>query len=199
MDSATPDESHATAILWRAGRNLQCFQQLEAALKGLLPAVRMQGTKADLERQLNQGGKALRKISLGKLSESYRLLMLDGERYKLSSDAVGDAAALSFTSTIDAAPAVLQEMRNEWRRIVRERNHLVHSMLIEHELKSSQAAAALIEKLDGQYEHASRLLDRLAHHRETLVFAASAFQALIESGQIGALADEQSDGEAPAT
>ena len=176
-------ENSSGAALWRVGRNLVCFQQIEAALKSLLPVAQVSGTIAQIEAQIRERQREAKKASLGALAKSYEQQMLNGLRAERA-PGVGEEILMSFSSSIDASPQILKDMKSQWRRLVKERNQLVHSTLIAYDLKSPEGCSALSEHLDAQYERARQLLDRLVHHQQSRAFAASAFLQLFESGQL---------------
>jgi hypothetical protein len=178
-------ENSSGAALWRVGRNLLCFQQIEATLKSLLPVAQVSGTIAQIEAQIRERQRKAKKASFGTLAESYEQQMLNGPRAEQEPE-VGEEILMSFSfsSSIDASPETLKDMKSQWRRLVTERNQLVHSTLIAYDLDSTEGCRALSEHLDAQYERARQLLDRLVHHQTSRAFAASAFLQLSESGQL---------------
>ena len=179
-------ESPKGAALWRVGRNLECFQQIEAALKSLLPAAQVSGTIAKIEAQLRERRREAKKASLGTLAKSYEQQMLNGPRPEQEPE-IGQDILFSFSSSIEASTEILKDMKSQWRRLVKERNQLVHSTLIAHDLNSTEGCNALSEHLDAQYERARQLLDRLVHHQKGRALAASAFVQFFESGQLDSL------------
>ena len=179
-------EDTSDAALWRVGRNLACFQQIEAALKSLLPTTEVSGTVAQIEAQIRERQRGAKKASLGTLAKSYEQQMLNGPPPEIELE-VGKEVVVSFSRFIEASPETLKEMKSQWRRLVKERNQLVHSTLIAYDLDSTEGCSALTELLDAQYERARQLLDRLVHHQKARALAVSAFLQLVESDQLSHL------------
>jgi hypothetical protein len=176
-------ESPRIIALWRVGRNLECFQQIEAILKSLLPATQVRGTIAQIETQIRERQRDTKKASLGTLAMSYERQMLNGPQPEQEPE-IGQEMLFSFSSSIEASTETLKDMKSQWRRLVKERNQLVHSTLIAHDLNSTEGCNALSDYLDEQYERARQLLDRLIHHQKSRSLAASAFLQFFESGQL---------------
>lgn len=183
MTTLPQHENSKAAALWRAGRNLLCFQQIEAMLKSLLPAAQGAGTIAQIEAQIREGQRKVSKASLGALASQYEHRVLSGPRPAFD-PVVGKEILFSFSSSIDAPLETLKEMRSQWRRLVKERNRLVHSTLIAYDLKSREGCNALSQHLDEQYDRARQLLDRLVHHQKSRAMAASVLKQLLESGHL---------------
>jgi hypothetical protein len=80
-------------------------------------------------------------------------------------------------------------MKAQWRRLVKERNQLVHSTLLAFDLNSPEGCSALSAHLDEQYERAQLLFHRLVRHQRNRALAASVLMQLLESGQLSNLVD----------
>lgn len=186
---APPDLSPRDAALWRVGRNLQCFQSIEAVLKSLLPTAKLSGTHQQIESQILKSKRAAKKATLGTLTDTYTEHVLSPQGQSEEPE-VGPEVLFSLSMSVDAPPEVLKEMRAKWRRLTRERNQVVHSIFLAYDLDSNDGCVALSEHLDEQYERARVLLGQLEHQDKTRQLFASAFQQLHDSGELQRLLAE---------
>jgi hypothetical protein len=192
MHPALSDLSPRDSALWRVGRNLERFQNIEALLKLLLPTTMLAGTIQQIESQILENKRVAKKASLGTLTETYSRQILS-PRQDMDETEVGSKVQFSVSHWIDAPPEVWKQMRSEWRRLTKERNQLVHSTLLEYNLDTNEGCSALCVHLDEQYERAHILIERLKHQAKARTFAASAFKQLHESGEFDRLLEEPSN------
>lgn len=187
------------AALWRVGRNLHCFQSVEALLKSLLPATKISGTAQEIESQIVQNNKALKKASLGKLMDTYSRQVLSPHQQTLEPPSRSEIL-FAVTHSIEATPEVLKQMRSECKQLTRERNRLVHSTLLAYNIESQEGCAALSEYLDEQHARVRVLLEQLMRQARSRLFAAKAFEQVLESGEFERLfAESISDDKSPSS
>jgi hypothetical protein len=189
MHPDQPELSPRDSALWRVGRNLQRFQSIEAMLKSLLPTTKLAGTPLQIESQILKNKRAAKKASLGTLTEAYSQHVLSPQR-DAEEPKVGSEVLFAITHSIDATPEVLKQMRSDWKRLTKERNQLVHSTLLAYDLESNEGCIRLCEYLDGQYESARVLIERLRQQVNARALAASAFKQMLESGELQRLLAE---------
>jgi hypothetical protein len=138
MNPTQPSLSSIDSALWRVGRNLHRFQLIEALLKSMLPATKLGArTPQELRSQMQENQRAVKKASLGTLTEAYSRLVLSPQQGTENSE-VEEEALFAITHTIGASPEVLKQMRSDWKRIAKERNKLTHSLLLAYDLQSNE-------------------------------------------------------------
>jgi hypothetical protein len=184
MHPTPPALSSRDSALWRVGRNLHRFQLIEALLKSLMPSTKLAGmTPQELESQMVAKQRAAKKASLGTLTEAYSLQVLspqqEAEKLEVESEAL-----FSIRHSIDASPDVLKQMRSDWRRLTKERNQLVHTILLDYDLRSQERCLALCEYLDEQYERAQILIEGLKYQQNARSLLASAFIQMMDSAEL---------------
>ena len=85
-------------------------------------------------------------------------------------------------------------MKSRWKSLVRERNRLVHSDLIDYDLETSEGRIRLSEKLDAQYDRISALLSEVAGTQKGYALAMGILQQFHESEEPKSLLSIEANG-----
>jgi hypothetical protein len=183
------DEKDALA---RIGRNLVNFQTLEHLLKELIPTLSMSGTVSQVQTALKDSKRRIRKSSLGDLSNSFHSSVFGPP---VEHEAPDDLTEPHFTFSlrVEAAPDRISNARKRWRRLVVERNRLVHTQLMEYDLSKPDDRTRLCSMLDEQNARVREVLDELTLLR---AHKASAAAAMVEQFQDGKFFDHGSPDDA---
>ena len=142
--SAARDET-----LRKIGRNVANFQKMEVMLKFVLATSNFSTSISKAKEHLETRVKDLRKASLGTLVED-GAKALHSEAPAIPPDTMEPWFAHSFSLVESGSELV--EWRREMRRVVRERNALIHTMLTSWNPHSVESCRALCEELDAQRE-----------------------------------------------
>ncbi len=167
----------------RVGRNLANFQTLEHILKELIPTLQVRGTVDEIARNLKSSRKEVKKSGLGDLSEVFHSSVFKAPVDEKPPDEVTEPV-FSFTMSIDAPPDWVKATKAKWRKLVTQRNKLVHSQLMEYDFSVSEDCARLCEILDAQNLEICAMLDELARLRSSRAFAVAAFVEQSEKGNL---------------
>lgn len=169
--------------LLRIGRNLANFQTLEHLLKELIPTLQMHGTVAEIQETLTSSKKEIRKASLGDLSETFHSSVF---RQPVDREAPENLKepVFSFMMRIDASPERIRATKARWRKLVAQRNKLVHSQLMKYDLCKPEDCEQLCNVLDAQNIEICTMLDELALLRTHRSLAAAAMVEQLETGKL---------------
>ncbi len=151
-------------VLQKIGRNVVNFQKMEAMLKFVLTFANFTTPISDTESRLQQQANSDRKHPMGKLVEK-AAKALHSEPPMAPPDI--KEMWVSHSLNLSESGSDIREWRREMRRIVKERNLLIHHMLVPFNPSSLESCHALIIQLDEQRE---RILQAY-EHLESLVTA----------------------------
>jgi hypothetical protein len=168
--------------LARVGRNLANFQTLEHLLKELLPTLQMQGTVTQIARSLEENKKRVRKSSLGELSDEFHSSLFAPVATVEPSGPLTEPH-FAFAIRVESTPERIRAVKARWRRLVAQRNRLVHSQLLEFDLSKREDCIRLSELLDAQNGEVCAMLDELALLRSHRASAAMALAEHVQSGK----------------
>lgn len=180
-------------VLWRVGRNLEGFQKLEATLKAILPALSVAGTLTQITEQIETQKHQVKKASLGNLASVYQKQVLTPS-VPFEDPQLVTEPLFVFSSTVEAHPEILKAMKSRWKSLVRERNRLVHSDLIDYDLETSDGRIRLSEKLDAQYDRISALLSEVGGIQKGYALAMGIHQQFFESEELQGLLSSETNG-----
>lgn len=128
MDNGTqPGLEARNEAFRRLGRNVYLFQLIERQLKHLVVHASIQGHVDELPKNLAARSKKARKASLGELTEQFV-----ADVYRRDADIGIEPSDLSkawysFAFKIESEAEFVRERQKELRRLVRERNKLIHT------------------------------------------------------------------------
>ncbi|MBK9520200.1 MAG: hypothetical protein IPO13_00900 [Rhodocyclaceae bacterium] len=154
MNQSLPVAEIKHQVLWRVGRNVFGFQQLESTLRSVLPTLSGSGTEVEISKQIEEQKKQAEKAGLGMLMTLFEMHVLRPAAAVKDPEKL-EEPVFSFSSTIEAHPdnpEPLTALISRWKTLVNERNLLVHSGLLDCDLESHDSCMRLSEKLDDQYE-----------------------------------------------
>ena len=168
--------------LVRIGRNLANFQTLEHLLKELIPTLRMRGTVAEIQGNLESRKKGLKKSSLGNLSDAFHSSVFEPPLSQETPEEVSEPV-FSFTAHIEASPEHARNTKARWRKLVAQRNSLVHTQLMKYDLTKAEDCNQLCGALDSQNLEICAMLDELASFRSHKAIAAAAMVEELKTGK----------------
>jgi hypothetical protein len=150
--------------LQKIGRNVVNFQKMEAMLKFVLTAANISGPIAKTESLIRGNAKRVRSQPMGHL--------VDKAATALHSDPPKPPPEIaeiwvSHSFSLRDGGSQLLEWRREMRRVVKERNSLIHKMLATWDPNSLDSTNALGKELDEQRE---RIISAY-NHLESVVLA----------------------------
>jgi hypothetical protein len=143
--------------LQKIGRNVVNFQKMEAMLKFILTATNFSTPISKVQKCLEIQARSLRNKSMG--------VLVEGAARALHSEAPTapqDAKEIWVTHafTLGEGGSKLPDWRREMRKVVGERNKLIHKMLSSWDPRSLESCRSLCEELDAQRE---RILPAYEH------------------------------------
>jgi len=150
--------------LQKIGRNVVNFQKMEAMLKFILTFANFSVPASKTESYLQQKTKHLRTKPMGELVE-HTAKILHSEAAAPPPDV--SELWVSLSLSLGEGGSDMKEWRREMRRIVKERNQLIHHMLVPFDPHSAESCNVLSIELDAQRE---RILDSY-QHLESIVIA----------------------------
>jgi hypothetical protein len=168
-DAAVSDARDLT--LQKIGRNVVNFQKMEAMLKFILRVANFATPASKSQEHLETQAKLHRTKPMGHLID-LAAKALHGETPSIPKD----AREIWVTHSISLSDgSQLKQWRKEFRRVVRERNALIHRMLATWNPSSVESCHALCEELDTQrerilpaYEHLQSIVKAIRESHEEL-------------------------------
>ncbi len=161
-DFARSDLDHIEAIrseaLRKLGRNVVNFARLESGLKILLASVNISGAPRELIK-IKQGRiRANRTKTLGEVLSLFSSSLVTEEKSPECIPERLDKLCFSLSLKIQDDKGSSQHFRHSLRKLVKERNFLIHHRLAELDSTSVASYRSLIDYLDEQQ---SRILAKL--------------------------------------
>ena len=156
--------------LTRVGRNVANFQKLEFALKIVIPTLQASGTLAQINTQIEQNRKSLKKSTLGDLSECFHSSIFKTHEEYEPIDTITEPV-FSFSIRREASVEFIKTFKSRWRKLVSQRNKLVHSQLLEYNFNNDDDCKRLITTLDIQNLEVCAMLKELADFESNRVKA----------------------------
>lgn len=151
-------------VLQKIGRNVVNFQKMEAMLKFILKFANFTTPISETKSRLLLQANSVRKHPMGELVEK-AAKALHSEPPMAPPDI--KEIWVSYSLNLSESGSDIREWRREMRRIVKERNLLIHHMLVSFNPHSPESCQALSVQLDEQRE---RILQAY-EHLESLVTA----------------------------
>ena len=176
--SANIEESRDQAFR-NIGRNLTNFQMMESMLKFVVTNATFSSAASEAHENFNLHAKKVRATSLGKLVEAFPK-SLNGQADEPPDGAQLPWVSFSVSSTA-LPPETLRELRIALRRIVRDRNHLVHHMLADIDHSSIEAWDILNEELEQQRRRTVEVFGRVRFLATTIQESRRALAANAEA------------------
>lgn len=138
-------------MLRKIGRNIVNFQKIEAMLKALNAQLSISGPLTEFSALAAKAKAAVAKQPMGRLAEAFVQSVFSAAPSRTGSVAT-ERTAVSFSFQIEADGSVAKERKRALRRVVVERNKLVHKWLAEFDPNSLESCARLSTVLDEQHK-----------------------------------------------
>lgn len=145
-------DRHKDEVLRKIGRNLLLFQQLEGLLKFLLMNGAIDGYGSELQARREEKGAAISKKTMGQLVGDFVKGHLGPETSRREAPAELREVWFSFRFDVEADQEFYEQRRTALADIVAERNELIHHLLPQWNLTSSDSTREVAEYLDRQRE-----------------------------------------------
>ena len=168
MQTLSNIQTHRDELLRRIGRNVVNFQYLENLLRSMIPALENEGTLSNWQSSIAATTKKHKKSSLGSLADTF----LDGIFYdpmaeELDTDAAPTEISVRVGFQIEVTPEHAAERKRGLKKLVSERNRLIHREVLGVDLESSQQCELLSARLDEQNDQIREQLDYFNTLRKT--------------------------------
>jgi hypothetical protein len=171
MQTDTAVSNARDLTLQKIGRNVVNFQKMEAMLKFILKVANFATPISKSQEHLETQAKLHRTTPMGHLVD-LAAKALHGETPSVPKDA-SEIWVMHSISLSDGSQ--LKEWRKEFRRVVGERNSLIHRMLATWNPGSIESCRSLCEELDAQrerilpaYEHLESVVKAIRESHEEL-------------------------------
>ncbi|CAH0353477.1 hypothetical protein [Aquabacterium sp. CECT 9606] len=171
------DQVSSDAVLRKIGRNVVLFQQIEGLLKFLVANHKVDGSTSTLEERRQHRVEKAHKQTMGQLIEQFSdgILSDAGEPSPEPEDVT--EVWMSFTFTTSGDSAFYETQRADMKRMVDERNDLIHHFLPRWEPESSERMVEAATYLD---EQRARVLPIFEHLRTVCMSMRDARQSTAE-------------------
>lgn len=167
------NQSTCDEVLRKVGRNVLLFQQIEALLKFLVANHRRDGNTSNFEERLQQRTEKAHKQMMGKLVEQFTDGILSDAGEPNAEPEEQNQVWMSFTFTTSGDRKFYEAQRADMKRMVDERNDLIHHFMPRWQPDSPEKMAEAAKYLD---EQRARVMPMFEHLR-------SVSKALIDVGQ----------------
>lgn len=167
------NQSTCDEVLRKVGRNVLLFQQIEALLKFLVANHRRDGNTSNFEERLQQRTEKTHKQMMGKLVEQFTDGILSDAGEPNAEPEEQNQVWMSFTFTTSGDREFYEAQRADMKRMVDERNDLIHHFMPRWQPDSPEKMAEAAKYLD---EQRARVMPMFEHLR-------SVSKALIDVGQ----------------
>jgi hypothetical protein len=145
----------------KIGRNLVNFQQFERALKLIIVRSDLRGYASEAAKILRDKDKDIDRKPLGWLVKNFFDTLYSNHSSQDGPTHERDEAWMSVSLRIKSNKESIRHRRRQLRELVKERNLLVHRLLLDFDPESAESCEKLIRLLDEQ-------VDRLEPHYESL-------------------------------
>jgi hypothetical protein len=176
--------------LQKIGRNVVNFQKMEAMLKFILTVANFSVPLSTAQSHLRGQSKRVRKRSMGQLIEQ-AAKTLHSDAPKAPPDI--KEIWISHSFSLKEGGSKIADWRREMRRVVKERNALIHHMVASWNPHSSKSCSVLCEELDQQrerilpsYNHLESVVSAIRESHGDLARAADEIGASILGERYGA-------------
>ena len=148
-------------VLRKIGRNLVNFQQFEQALKLIIVRSDLRGYASEAATILRDKDIDIDRKPLGWLVKSFFDTLYSNHSSQDGPAHERDEAWMSISLRIKSNKESIRHRRRQLRELVKQRNLLVHRLLLDFDPNSVESCEKLIRLLDEQ-------VDRLEPHYESL-------------------------------
>jgi hypothetical protein len=186
--AASPDRElvQLTVAIYQAiGRNLVLLQKMEGLLRAMAMRTGFSGPASQLLKLQKQRDERLRKAGLGDLVGEFTQKVLrapvSDEAAKEVPDVEEPHVALSVS--LESDPLETAARKKCLRRVVEQRNTLVHNITADWAEDSVESCRALLHRLDLQYQEIARELEALASDTKAFLQMSAKIAAWISGGE----------------
>jgi hypothetical protein len=150
MDFNLKNEEFVDDVLRKVGRNVVLFQQLEQLLKFVVANGNLTGFASELKTLKEAQENKVNKQTMGTLVGQY-VENSNPETDKQSTEPEEiDEAYFSFSFRIECDDDYYESRKEALRKLVSERNDLIHHLLPRFDMKSAESCRVLGKELDDQ-------------------------------------------------
>ena len=137
--------------LRKIGRNLVNFQRFEKALKLIIVRSDIRGYASQIAKQYRSRVEDTNRKSLGWLVKEFLDTVYASGSATEGANDESQEIWMSFVIRVESDSDQLRDLKGELRRLVEDRNHLIHEALARFEPDSSESCTELITLLDQQH------------------------------------------------
>ena len=139
-------------VMRKIGRNVILYQEMELMLKHILSAYSISGYAGEIESNTKNRREQVRRKTFGFLTENY--LVNTNKEYKTPIVNLSEDKKFYFdlNLNIECDPAYFARKRQSLKTIVKDRNKLVHELLMDFDLNSVEGCFKTETFLDAQYD-----------------------------------------------
>ena len=149
MSSDHDSTAAQDVTLQKIGRNVVYFQKMEAMLKFILTVTNFAAPISAAQEHLAARANSLRRKPMGDLVEA-AAKGLHNQPPAVPSDA--KEVWVTHSLSLSEGGSRMPDWRREMRRVVKERNALIHQMVASWDPRSLDSCRALCKELDAQRE-----------------------------------------------
>ena len=180
MNDITMLEEARSSALQDIGRNVVAFQKMEAMIKFLIASHRIEGLPEELARISEQQRLDVDRLTMGNLVDRlFSSVLVDGSDAKAEPNT--SAETMSITFSIELEAEAHSDTREAFRLIVRERNALIHQMLVSFNPNSLESCKEISKVLADQRNRLKPRFDDLRNIVRTILDGQKELQAWVES------------------
>jgi hypothetical protein len=181
MDESVNIEAVRAEALRKLGRNIVNFSKIEGLFKYLLARSQLEGTGTTISAQLSENQVRLKKQTLGSLVDEFnKKFFRDASQSEPLPDFSDAEISWSLKVTYDNSDFFKLQKR-AFKRIVTERNKLIHQDLARFDTNSIEDCRNLITVLDEQNLRLLAQLEELMKLIENIRKSLKAFKDLSQS------------------
>ncbi|MCP5147193.1 MAG: hypothetical protein H6986_03655 [Pseudomonadales bacterium] len=146
-------------VVYKVGRNVLLFQQMEGVLKYLVSHGNIAGTATELKPKFDKQKQSVSKRTLGMVVGDF----LDGTTQPPEPEKLTEVYfSFSFETEVD------EDLKAEIEELVAERNNLIHHFFAEVEVESLDSWLNASDRLDAQEVKLGRVIENLRKIAQTL-------------------------------
>lgn len=180
MNDITVLEEARSSALQDIGRNVVAFQKMESMLKFLIASHRIEGLPEELARISEQQRLDVDRLTMGNLVDRlFSSVLVDGSDAKTEPNTNAETMSMSFSIELEAEAH--SDTQEAFRLIVRERNALIHQMLVSFNPNSLESCKEISRVLADQRNRLKPRFDDLRNIVRTILDGQKELQALVES------------------
>ena len=150
--SHSNNQPEVDEVLRKIGRNVLNFQRMEAMLKFLIPRLDLQGAATELIANNEKVVDVVSRQTMGNLVKGFLSTVYAEKTADEDTEQNIQEAQFSFSFRIEADPEHIAERKKALEHVVKERNILIHQLLLKFDQTSPKSCREMSEQLDAQAE-----------------------------------------------